>query len=248
MLEYFIASDIHGYCTIFKETLEINGFDINNKNHIVIICGDVFDRGNEAKELLDFLLSIPEDRLILIRGNHEDLLDDCLEELRKFGPISHHHWSNGTIDTIAQLTGINAYNIISGLFTYENLKDKLKKYFSLVNRCIDYYETDDYIFVHGWIPVDNSGIYYSYDANWRTSDSWKAARWFNGMDMANNGIIEEGKTIVCGHWHTGYGHFYIHKEGKSQYDNFDIYRDTGIIALDACTAHSHKINMLQITV
>jgi hypothetical protein len=64
------------------------------------------------------------------------------------------------------------------------------------------------------------------------------------MDMANNGIIEENKTIVCGHWHTGYGHYCIHNQGESQYDSFDIYEDKGIIAIDAMTAYSNKINVL----
>ena len=66
------------------------------------------------------------------------------------------------------------------------------------------------------------------------------------MQEAANGIIIEGKTIVCGHFHTGWGHYNIHKEGDTQFDNLSVYYDKGIIALDACTVHSNKVNVLRI--
>lgn len=259
MKTYFVVSDIHGFHSIFYFTLIENGFDINNKNHIIIICGDVFDRGNEAKELLDFLLSIPEDRLVLIRGNHEDLLEDCLAELKKFGPISHHHWSNGTISTIGQLTDTNPYDLISGLFKYEELESKLEKYFSLVNRCVDYYELDKYVFVHGWVPViyedrfpEGPGVMGVWcepiihlDAS---KEMWESARWKNGMQCADLGIIIPDRTIVCGHWHTGWGHYHILKDCDDEDSRFDIYYNDGVIALDACTALSKTVNILKIEV
>lgn len=246
--KYFCCSDIHGFYTIFKTSLEEKGFDINNKDHILIICGDLFDRGSEAKELLDFLSSIPKDRLLLIKGNHEDLLEDCLFQLENHINISSHHWRNGTLDTIAQLTDINKYDLVCGVYNFKDIKRKMKYYFKLVSQTVDYYEVGDYIFVHGWIPPTTEDIYYKYNINWRDASKkeWEKARWFNGMDMAHNNIIEENKTIVCGHWHTGYGHYYIHHEGESQYDSFEIYKDKGIIALDACTAYSNKINILVI--
>ena len=64
------------------------------------------------------------------------------------------------------------------------------------------------------------------------------------MQEAARGIIIPGKTIVCGHFHTGWGHFNIHKEGETQYDNFDIYYDEGVVALDTCTVYSNKIKIL----
>ena len=250
MKEYFVCSDIHGFYDIFFTGLINAGFDYYNSDHYIIICGDIFDRGSQAKELLKFLLELQQlNRLILIRGNHEDLIEDCLNQLEAKVNISHHHWRNGTLDTIAQLTDINKYDLACGVYDFKDLKMKMEDYFKLVSQTVDYYEVNDYIFVHGWIPPTTKDIYYRYDPNWRNADktSWEKARWFNGMDMAHNNIIEENKTIVCGHWHTGYGHYYIHHEGESQYDSFEIYKDKGIIALDACTAYSNKINILKIS-
>lgn len=73
---------------------------------------------------------------------------------------------------------------------------------------------------------------------------WTGARWRNGMEAAHNGIIEPGKIIVCGHWHTSFGHCHYEYDG-GEFDNnpnFNPYYGGGIIALDACTPVSGKVN------
>ena len=59
---------------------------------------------------------------------------------------------------------------------------------------------------------------------------------------------DENKTIVCGHWHTSYGHSkYEHKGTEFGEDaDFSPYYGPGIIAIDACTAFSGKVNCLVI--
>lgn len=249
MKKYFVVSDIHSYYTQLKTALKHEKFDKTNADHILIICGDLFDRGPEANQLLKFLLSLPKDRLILVRGNHEDLFEDCLQELKARVNISHHHWMNGTLDTIDQLTGISKYDLVCGLYNYKDIDKKLKKYFSLINNCINYYETNNYICVHGWIPVNTKGVYYIYNSDWRNANEkeWYYARWYNGMDMANNGIIEPNKTIICGHWHTGYGHCKIKQECSTEFENLTVYINKGITAIDGCVPRSGKINVFTFT-
>ena len=245
---YFVTSDIHSYFTIFKKALNESGFDIKNPEHKLIICGDLFDRGSEAKELLKFLLSIPKERLILIRGNHEDLFDECLEQLEQRVNISSYHWSNGTVDTIAQLCNLNKYDLICGVYNYEkDIKSKLKKYYKLINNCLNYYELNNYIFVHGWIPQVRS-----YENVLKCNDDcWKVARWSNGMEWWYNGWKLKDKTIVCGHWHTSFANYKYHHRGSGEFEkdsDFGIFKDSGIIALDACTAFSHKCNILTLDI
>lgn len=50
--------------------------------------------------------------------------------------------------------------------------------------------------------------------------------------------------IMCGHWHCSWGHKYIHNDGQDfgKGANFEPFIDTGICALDACTAYSRKVN------
>ena len=57
---------------------------------------------------------------------------------------------------------------------------------------------------------------------------------------------EDDKTIICGHWHTSFGHSTIDHAG-SQFGpdaNFRPFYGTGIIALDACTAVSGFVNCI----
>ena len=64
----------------------------------------------------------------------------------------------------------------------------------------------------------------------------------------NIGLNIREKTIVCGHWHTSYGHSkYEHKGTEFGEDaDFSPYYGPGIIAIDACTAFSGKVNCLVI--
>ena len=56
MKKYFITSDIHGFFTPFMKELNRKGFDIEKKDHILVICGDIFDRGNEPLVIYNFLM------------------------------------------------------------------------------------------------------------------------------------------------------------------------------------------------
>lgn len=242
MKKYFITSDIHSFFEPFFTALINSGFSWYNPEHFLIILGDVFDRGPDSKRVLDFLYSLQElNRLILIRGNHEDLLQQCLYDLKDYH-ISTHHISNGTIDTIAQLTNINKYDILIGDYKYTTLRRRLCKYFKLINQAKNYYELDDYIFVHGWIPQ----IKKYEDLERCPNTLWEYARWYNGMEYWNLGFVLEGKKIVCGHWHTSFGNYNYHHKGSGEFEedsDFGIFEDDGIIALDACTAYSKKVNI-----
>ena len=61
-------------------------------------------------------------------------------------------------------------------------------------------------------------------------------------------VIEDGKTIVCGHWHASYGHSKIHRKCTEFGPDaiFAPFNDKGIMALDACTAHSGFVNCVVI--
>ena len=113
---------------------------------------------------------------------------------------------------------------------------------------LNYFETEHYVFVHGWIPCIYGRSGYSYYSNWREASEgeWRSARWYNGMDVVRTCM--EDKTIVCGHWHTSYGH--AKYEGKgSEFEadaDFSPYYASGIIALDSCTAFSRKVNVITI--
>ena len=175
---YFVSSDIHGFFDEWMKALNEAGFDKNNPNHILIVLGDIFDRGAQPLEIYKFLLSLPKERRILVRGNHEQLL----KELVKRGFPETHDYQNRTIDTIYQLHGYanenhfrHAYywdlaekGVDSKTIEYERLTSKwehassqlikgklIKEILNWVDsdEWCNYYETNRYIFVHSYIPL-----------------------------------------------------------------------------------------------
>ena len=48
MIKYFCSSDVHSFYTEWMLALASKGFDINNPEHKIIVCGDLFDRGDEV--------------------------------------------------------------------------------------------------------------------------------------------------------------------------------------------------------
>ena len=100
-MKYFVVSDIHSFYSELKKALDIAGFNKRNKDHILIVCGDIFDRGPDTLSVYKFLTSIPKKRCILIKGNHELLYEKLLEKRFPEG----HDFSNHTVDTFCQIAG-----------------------------------------------------------------------------------------------------------------------------------------------
>ena len=65
-MKYFVLSNIHSYYYKLKEGLEKSGFDVLNPEHKIVICGDLFDKGPNPKELQSFIVELLEkDKIIL---------------------------------------------------------------------------------------------------------------------------------------------------------------------------------------
>ena len=233
MKKYFVVSDVHSFYNEMIEALAAAGYDKNNPNHIFVSLGDLFDRGPDTVKCLNFVTSLSDDRKILIRGNHEDLL----EEVFRRGYFDRCDIHNGTNLTFAQLANTDNREESIAICRYN---EDLKRY---LYDCRNYYEVGNNIFVHGWVPAD-----YDVDNGWTIRDNWReakkwdweAARWFNGMSVWAFGGEVEGKTVWCGHWHSAWGHKYLHGFDEIRYD---IFSDKGIKCLDACTVLSHKVNV-----
>lgn len=250
--KYFVVSDVHGFYSILLDTLAVKGFERDNANHHLIICGDAFDRGKEAKQLQDFLVELwQENRLTYVCGNHEDLLVELVYDLPQIADHVEwtHHASNGTVSTLCQLTGMTLSQIKRDPWRAQRYFYNTPFYKILLEAIVDYAELGDYIFVHGWIPS------FAHLNDWRDANSkeWREARWWNGMEMWHNKSCRElGKTIVCGHWYCSWGHvMYEDKERYTEFDtsaNWEPFVADGILAIDRCTAYTHQVNCVVIEI
>ena len=235
--KFFVTSDIHSYYTPLKKALDEKGFDPNNENHWLIVCGDCFDRGDESVELLHFLMSL--ERKILIKGNHDILFEECC--MREFAYW--HDVPNGTVKTIEDIGGVN----------YDRLFDeccriawnKTTAYRGLLR---NYLETQNYIFVHSWIPsISQNRMNYKYDEDWReaTQNRWEDAMWGNPFELANQDLNKTGKTIVFGHWHCSAGHrMFGNCNDEFEYAIWEPCYFKNTIGIDRCVAHTGEVNVL----
>ncbi len=244
-MRYYVAADVHGYYTLFRRALRDAGYDDDPAPHKLILLGDLFDRGREAVEMQEYVLGLMErHEAILIRGNHEDLFETMVTADRGL-PVRHHE-SNGTYDTALQLTGFERRAALENNMEFARCARETPFYRQIIPATVDYYETRRYVFVHGWIPGVQREDGYVCDPDWRNAgpEEWRMARWVNGMDAAMSGAGE--KTILCGHWQSSYGHAkYEHKGTEFGPDaDFSPYYGPGVIALDACTAWSGRINVI----
>ncbi len=255
MRKYFVTSDVHSFYNELLKELTKKGFDIENDEHILLFCGDLFDRGPDSLKMYDFIKSLPRERRILIRGNHEYLFNDLLKKDLPDG----YDYSNGTVKTLCDLT-FNKYSNWHDL-VQDKILDEIKEWF-LSDEWIDYYETNNYIFTHTFIPlnIDPSleikHMYFvdvknlTYKENWResTPSEFENATWGCPWKLAKAGLNKTGKTIVSGHWHTS-DFFNNLKNLKEKYDTqknnpIFISKKYKLIGLDACTAATNKVNVL----
>lgn len=245
MPKFFVVSDVHGHFNAMKAALDDAGFDTNNEDHWLISCGDNLDRGRQPNEVIKYLTNLQ--RCVLIKGNHSNLFLDCINRAYALS----HDWSNGTAQTILDLApNVETFDVACSVAYY-----KVKP---LIDKMVNYFETKNYIFCHGFIPVLCDDPYppwyrrnrkFSKMENWReaTQYQWDDAMWLNSYDMVDQGLGTE-KCIVAGHWHTSYGR-YQRGEGPEfgEGANFSpFYYDDKLIMIDACTAYSGKANCLVI--
>ena len=248
MKKYFFVSDIHSFCTALTVSLYKNGFDKENPEHILVVLGDIFDRGKETLEVYNFLRSLPDERLILIRGNHESLY---LSLLDKSFPETY-DFSNGTVRTFCAIAGVSEkvltwqywYKkfIADGTVEIHSAYDMMHKQWEEIvtavkespvtewlksDKWINYFETPRYICVHSYIPLQAKADtfkwnieYTGYREDWRnaTPTEWEDATWGCPWSFAKEKWNKTGKMIMCGHWHTSDFFNHLTKQHKELYD------------------------------
>lgn len=224
----YAISDIHSAYTPMKKALDEVGFEPGNKNHLLVVCGDLFDRMDESQQVLDYMMSVPNK--VLIKGNHEDLMVDMCK--RGF-PYSH-DFHNGTHKTVCDLAPNAKEFSVACDITMKKLKP-------LFDQMLDYFETEHYVFTHSTLPIGE---------DWREAHyiDWRNSRWPNPFEEATiYGNLPENKTLVFGHWHTSW--MWSRNGVGSEWGNdacFKPYYGNRFIGIDSCVAYSGFCNVVKL--
>lgn len=155
---------------------------------LLVVLGDVVDRGPGTKQCIDRLLEIRDRcRLIFLQGNHEDML------LRG---IDGESWLPGwlelggyeTLQSYSPLSAIAALQQLGSIRLIREWAARIpSEHVELLRQGLGYFETDDTIFVHAnldpHVPLD------------RQKPDWLLWRHLSGYERPH----PSGKRVVCGH-------------------------------------------------
>ena len=233
----FVVSDIHGHYTQLIKALEEAGFDKRDPRHLFVCCGDLFDRGRENRKVYDFVRTL--ERKVLVRGNHDERLADILEHRC----VRLNDLYNGIESTLVEFFGddvIGPYGELK-LPKHGKMAGKLR---GLVGGMVDYFETEYYVFVHGWVPIrraENGAP--SLTPDWRNANAnaWRHARFEEWQALFRNPACRTDKVLVCGHRPTRFASRVDMSRAES---DSSIWFGDGVIAIDAGTVRSGRVNVL----
>lgn len=200
-MKYFCVSDIHGNYDKMIAALNKAGF--NKETDTLISLGDLFDRGPQSKEVLEYVMSCPH-RLLCI-GNHDLRLMQLIQTPALY--TAYDTW-NGVLATLNSFLGDDFYHEKSSLMKLRNY-DLLIEYFK---KCRAAFEFSNLIITHGWIPTSTSKnkIYPYYRliphggvADWRAAPNivWEDAFRVNTEKILQYKVYPD-KDILVGHWST----------------------------------------------
>jgi serine/threonine protein phosphatase 1 len=139
----------------------------------IVFLGDLIDQGKESREVLERIIRLREEcEVVLIRGNHEEMLYAA----RESEPALRYWERCGGVPTL------NSYRFGA------KLEEIPAEHWALLDTCVPYYETDDYIFTHANyyanLPMDEQPEY--------------ALRW-ELFDQSKELPHCSGKTVIVGH-------------------------------------------------
>ena len=215
-MSVYAIADLHGQYGLWQQVKEFLGED-----DVLYILGDCADRGSDGWKIIKEALADP--RVIYLRGNHEQMLLDCW----RYDWCDNYLWyCNGGEETFnALLMDVNYEICLQEL-------SKTKLWESYVNT------SGKKIFLShaGWTLMQDDEIPDKEDLLWDRSHINDYCDWW----------LEE-TYMVHGHTPVTTGRFKVAPTGKiNENETMIKYCHDHKICIDACSAYSNKIGLLNL--
>lgn len=253
-MKYFFISDVHGCYDKMLTALTDAGF--NRDQDTLVSVGDLFDRGPQSKEVLEYIMNCPHK--IIIVGNHDWRLRQLI--LRPYLFDEYDVW-NGVPATLTSLNDrpLDDNTMYIDLLIALEHNALLTEYFHQCNYAIEF---QNLIITHAWVPYNDNKTTHKfeswsaqgYPSDWREAPKWAwwDAVWAN-TDKCITDHIYPDKTLLIGHWHAwrlaqkfGEKRMFNKKQHeKYEYINCDTYIHDKFIAIDGCSNYPNggKVNV-----
>lgn len=237
-MKYFCISDIHGHYEEMIDALDKASFDSSNKNHMLVVIGDMVDRGPNCVEVLEYIYYLhTQGKAIVLLGNHDKFLLDFLIEDYSRTPFN--FAKNGHEETIKQL--LNRERIDEDDFKEATIEinDKYPYLKGFLEDMKLFYEISDYVLVHGGVDASKE--------EWR-NDTTRTYIWTR---MYNQPRLKD-KTLVVGHTPAYYVRAskegidakVVEKNNIEYKEYYEILFEENLIHIDGGVYSGGKINVL----
>ena len=227
----YAMSDIHGCIDKLQEQMQYVNLEGENR---IVFLGDYIDYGKSSFHVLKYLLNLQleygDEKVIVLKGNHEAMLIEWVEDYSRrnipnFGEVNYDSWLKtdsehrfNTFRTFFSEDVFNEFEVFcrKASFVEMNkkavslLEDNHKELIKWIASMPSYYETDTQIFVHAGVD-EEAGEYWK----WGASDEiflWKHPETFGNFE----------KDVIAGHLGTGRlaheaGFHDVYYDGMSHY-------------------------------
>ncbi|MFM6194689.1 MAG: metallophosphoesterase family protein [Planktothrix sp.] len=172
MMRMIAIADIHG-CSMAWDTLL--SLIQPQPDDLMITLGDYVDRGPDSHGVLERLITLHQTgRLVALRGNHEILMLEARNSPQQFDA-----WCKfGGYETLA------SYPTRQTTKDLENIPPHHWEF--LEKTCVNYWETENHIFVHGNVNPQ-------LPLNQQSTQQLLTTKFYSAKPHIS------GKTMICGH-------------------------------------------------
>lgn len=186
--KYFIIGDVHGSFDLLEKLLTQR-----KEGERLVLLGDYIDRGFQSRKVLNLVRKLKEQEdAILIKGNHEDLLLNFLDDPENMANL---YLPQGGQNTLASFFGEDEVWRRTPEYLAQRFNDEYADIVDLIKGTIPYYDAGSFVFVHAGVDLRL--------ANWELTDPsdfcWIREPFFTIPNKT-------GKTFIFGHTPTQHLH------------------------------------------
>ncbi len=169
----FAIGDVHGYLTALQTLIEHLNLQSDDT---LIFLGDIIDRGEDSKGVIDFILTLKTRcNVLCIQGNHEEMLLTAT-----YNSSVRDAWLYHGGDATLSSFGLKSNKI--------GLAQLPECYLQFFREMLPYVETEHFIFSHAtpamFVPMSQQGR--------------QGLRWATFSPNQQYRLIS-GKKVICGH-------------------------------------------------
>jgi serine/threonine protein phosphatase 1 len=213
----YVIGDVHGRSALLDQLLANVPWDLERDK--IIFLGDLIDRGNDAPGIVERVMRLVKanPNVIVLRGNHEQMLLDCLD----YGDLQWLIPENGGLATL------NSYGV--DLAELQDVSDiKIPAEHVEFLRGLPFYHEDDHaIYVHaGLVPGEHP-----------SDTDPDVLMWTRDFDFYRD---YKGKLCFFGHTPTQY----LPREGRSR--RFGIYIRGNCVGMDTSGDSESPLSCMQV--